>query len=129
VQLQDLTDKSLQVQVYEPQVHDVLWRLVSNAIKFSPETREVELCVYGQEREVFLEIRDRGIGMNVAKVREAIDLFGQLDRDRLEQQGGGLGLAIASRYAAVNKGRLEFQDRVGGGTSVAFVLPILRSCT
>ena len=129
VQLQDLTDKSLQVQVYEPHVHDVLWRLVSNAIKFSPETREVELCVYGQEREVFLEIRDRGIGMNVAKVREAIDLFGQLDRDRLEQQGGGLGLAIASRYAAVNKGRLEFQDRVGGGTSVAFVLPILRSCT
>ena len=53
-------------------------------------------------------------------------VFGQLDRERIEQQGGGLGLAIASRYATINKGRIEFERRAGGGSIVSLVLPILK---
>ncbi|MBX7145589.1 MAG: hybrid sensor histidine kinase/response regulator, partial [Oligoflexia bacterium] len=111
------------VHVYEPHIHDILWRLLSNAVKFSPDKREVELCCYTQESDAVVEVRDRGIGMDIKKVREAIDAFGQIDRDKLEQQGGGLGLAIANRYALINKGRLEFECREGGGTVCSLFLP------
>jgi two-component system sensor histidine kinase/response regulator len=123
IKFDDLTQGESRINVYEPHIHDILWRLVSNAIKFSPDCREVEICVYVQEADLVIEVRDRGIGMDVAKVREAVDVFGQIDRDRLEQQGGGLGLAIASRYAKINHGRLEFENRRDGGTAISLVLP------
>jgi signal transduction histidine kinase len=113
-----------EVAVYEPQVHDVLSRLLSNAAKFSPNQKEIEIYVYAQDQEVVIEVRDRGLGMDLAKVRQAIDVFGQIDREKLEQQGGGLGLAIANRYAAINKGRLDFENRKGGGTTVSLILPL-----
>ncbi len=112
------------VKVYEPQIHDLLNRLLSNAVKFSPENKQIELCVYPQDKEVVIEVRDRGLGMDISKVRQAIDIFGQIDREKLEQQGGGLGLAIANRYASINKGRLEFECREGGGTCASLILPV-----
>lgn len=121
--------ESVFVRVYEPQVHDILNRLVSNAIKFASDRREAEICIYTQDREVVVEVRDRGLGMDVNKVRQAIDVFGQIDREKLEQQGGGLGLAIANRYAVINGGRLEFEAREGGGTCVSLILPITENST
>ena len=111
------------VDLYEPQLMDILDRLVSNSIKFKSKDRTIELRVYTVEDEVTVEVRDRGIGIDPARVKEAIDLFGQLDREKLEQQGGGLGLAIANRYASINQGRLEFENREGGGSTVSIVLP------
>jgi two-component system sensor histidine kinase/response regulator len=111
------------VQIYEPQVLDILERLLSNAKKFKSSDLRIDFVLYSQDGEVVIEVRDHGIGMNVQRVREAIDLFGQIDRDKLEQQGGGLGLAIASRYAAINQGHLDFETRKDGGTTVYLVLP------
>lgn len=112
------------VFIYEPHVHDIIWRLVSNAIKFSPDHNLIELCLYRQEHDYIIEVRDRGIGMDTLKIKEAIDAFGQIDREKLEQQGGGLGLAIANRYAKINKCRLDFESRKDGGTVVSLLLPV-----
>ena len=80
--------------------------------------------MYPCSEEVVVEVRDRGVGIDLERVREAVDIFGQIDRDKLEQQGGGLGLPIASRYASINQGRLEFERRKGGGTTVSLILPM-----
>jgi signal transduction histidine kinase len=111
------------VKVYDMQIFEVLLRLVSNAMKFSTHQKVVELFAYRQESETVIEVRDRGPGIDLMRVEEAIDVFGQLDREKLEQQGGGLGLAIASRYAHLNGARLEFDHRAGGGTVVSLLLP------
>lgn len=106
------------VFVYELQIVEILNRLISNSVKFSAPKSVVELFVYKEEHEIVFEVRDRGIGFNPAKIKEAIEAFGQLNREQLEQQGSGLGLAIASRYAAINKSRLSFHERQGGGAVV-----------
>jgi signal transduction histidine kinase len=120
-----ITDRSngAAVKFYEPQIENILERLINNAIKFSPSNRTVEICAATQADEVVIEVRDRGIGLNPEKMKEAVDVFGQLDRERLEQQGGGLGLAIASRYAAIHGGRLDFERRSEGGSIVSLILP------
>ena len=114
------------IYVYAEQVEDILRRLIHNAMKFSPEKKIIELCTYPLDREVAIEVRDRGIGLDVDKIKEAVDVFGQIDRDKLEQQGGGLGLAIAGRYASMNDGRLEFENREDGGASVSLILPVYK---
>lgn len=115
------------VFVYEAQFHDILKRLVDNARKFTGVRKEVEVAVVPEDDFVRIEVRDRGLGMDIARINEAIDAFGQLDRERLEQQGGGLGLAIASRYAKINRGSLQFELRPEGGTIASLVLPVHKS--
>ena len=112
------------IHIYEPQILDILKRVASNSLKFKSEHREIKIFCYQQESVVIYEIRDRGIGFDPARLKEAIDTFGQLDRDKLEQQGGGLGLAIASKYAKINNAKLEFAARPGGGAVVSLVIPI-----
>ena len=123
LQLDNMCD-GVYVHVYEPFVIDILNRIISNAVKFSVEERLIEVCAYPCSEEVVIEIRDRGMGLNIDRVKEAIDVFGQIDRDKLEQQGGGLGLPIASRYASICKGKLEFENRKDGGAVVSLVLPV-----
>ena len=120
----DHTDGAAHVHVYEPHIQDIIMRVLTNAAKFSPTRKEIEVVIYPQEREVVVEVRDYGIGFDVTKVKEATDIFGQIDRDKLEQQGSGLGLAISNRYAVINKGHLDFEERDGGGSIVCIVLPI-----
>lgn len=116
--------QNLEVWVYEPQIHDVLGRIMDNAVKFSQDKKEIEIVSYLEDGEIIIDVRDRGIGLDLSKMKEATDVFGQIDRDKLEQQGGGLGLAIACRYIAINQGRIEFENRKGGGSIVRIVLPV-----
>lgn len=113
------------LKVYEPHIHDVMGRLFSNCQKFSKDNKTIDLVGYQLDDSVHFEVRDRGIGFDEKRMRDSVDVFGQLDRDKLEQQGGGLGLAIANRYAKLHDGVLEFSERKGGGAIVSLILPIL----
>jgi two-component system sensor histidine kinase/response regulator len=112
------------VKVYEPHIWDILDRLVSNVRKFVAHELIIEFAVRQEGARMIFEVRDRGIGMDTSQVEQATDLFGQIDRDKREQQGTGLGLAIATRYATINGGKLNFESRVGGGTTAALILPL-----
>lgn len=125
IKLHDDTDGA-KVKVVEAHINDCLDRLLSNAVKFSKDDKQIEIASYLVQDEVNIDIKDRGIGLDPDKLDEAIDVFGQINRDKLEQQGGGLGLPIATRYALINKGRLEFEPRNGGGSVVSLVLPVER---
>ncbi len=116
--------KGTKVMVYDVQLFDVIGRVLSNALKFSPDSKLVEIMLYSEDSHGVIEIRDRGLGIDLSRLKEATDIFGQLDRDRLEQQGGGLGLAISSRYLAINKGKIDFERREGGGSIVRLMLPL-----
>lgn len=113
------------VHAVESNILDCLDRLVSNAVKFSEREKHVEIDVTVQEREARFAVKDRGCGIDRAKVDTVFELFSQIDRDMKEQQGGGMGLAIALRYARAHNGRLEMTTREGGGTIVTLVLPVI----
>ena len=116
------------VKVVESNILDCVDRLVSNAVKFSDESKVVELDVVTQGREVRISIKDRGCGIDMTQVEAAFDTFGQINRECKEQQGGGMGLSIAKRYASAHRGRLELRERSGGGSIVTLVLPVVESC-
>lgn len=117
------------VRVVESQILDCLDRLVSNAIKFSEGLKEVEIDLDVEGREARFSVKDRGCGLSADNIEAACEIFTQLDRDVREQQGGGMGLAIARRYATAHNGRLEFAAREGGGAIVTLVLPLVDEAT
>lgn len=121
--------KGARVRVVESHILDCLDRLVSNAIKFSEALKEVEIEVDVEGREARFSVKDRGCGLPPEHIEAACELFTQIDRDAREQQGGGMGLAIARRYATAHQGRLEFGAREGGGAIVTLVLPLVDEAT
>jgi len=103
---------------------DAVYETVSNAFTFSPPGENVTVSgalVQGRYR---IEISDRGSGMKPEQ-RSYIAPFAQFERKNHEQQGLGLGLAIARSTATLAGGDLKLCDGAGGvGLSVIFDLPV-----
>ena len=119
--------RGARIKVVEPQILDCIDRLVSNAEKFSPDNKMIEIELWTSEAEVGISVKDHGCGIDRDKIADACDVFGQIDREHNEQQGSGLGLPIVRSYVTSHEGRLEFHQRQGGGTEVALVLPKVHS--
>lgn len=114
------------VKVYEPQILDSVFRLVQNSVKFSKEVPQIELEYMSLGDEVAFTVKDRGVGFDPEKMKQALVLFTQFDRDKMEQQGSGIGLTIAAHYAHIHGGRVEFESRDLGGAAVHIILPTIQ---
>lgn len=114
----------ISVKVCETQLVESIKRLIDNGIKFSMSPNRVEVKVERTSTEVVISVIDSGPGFDPIKIQEAVGAFSQVDRDRLEQQGGGLGLAIADKLVVLNGGRLKFSLAEGTGGVVSIILPL-----
>jgi signal transduction histidine kinase len=95
----------------------VLGNLMSNAIKFSRPGSSLELEARREDAGVWIELRDRGPGIDPALLQglqSGADLPSRSGTDG--EEGQGLGLALACEHVQRMGGRLEVQPRAGGGT-------------
>jgi signal transduction histidine kinase len=98
--------------------------LVANAAAYTEPGTSVEVVAGTHDGEVFLEVRDRGPGISPADRGRIFDRFVRLEDARREHpEGSGLGLAIVAEVARAHGGRVDVEDREGGGTIFRAVLP------
>ncbi len=96
----------------------ILEELIDNACSYSLPGTPVQVTL--TEDGVFT-IRDEGRGMTPEQT-ERIGAFRQFDRQRFEQQGLGLGLALTLGLVARSKGRLTVESALGEGTAVRLAM-------
>lgn len=111
------------VVVHEAQVVDIVGRLIDNAVKFSDENKEVIIEFKAEPKWGIISVLDRGVGLDPGVIQQNLEMFEQHGREKREQQGGGLGLAISTKLAAINHGYLEFERREEKGSCVRLYLP------
>ncbi|HEY8665633.1 MAG TPA: ATP-binding protein [Tepidisphaeraceae bacterium] len=88
-------------------LHQVLWNLVKNAIKFTPEGGEIAIRSGDADDRVRVEVTDTGIGIEPRILPQIFDAFEQGDTSITRQFGGlGLGLAISKALIVAHKGTL-----------------------
>jgi len=108
----------------------VLTNLVTNAVKYSPAEEPV-LVTIGRTtttdlgETAVIEVSDRGSGIPHEQRERIFEPFERLERD-VDVPGTGLGLAIVRDVVASHGGRVEIQDRLGGGTIIRIELPLLQ---
>ena len=113
------TPADSQIDVYDVQVAHVIQHLLSNAVKFGGSAEPVEISLALCEGEAVLTVRDHGPGMDRKSAERACELFNQLNREVLEQQGAGLGLTISRYFAEINCGKLRFVPPTDGHGLIA----------
>jgi two-component system, sensor histidine kinase and response regulator len=102
-----------------------LAEVISNALTFSPEGATVTITQWKAEGWVWITVVDQGEGIPPEKLEQALENFGQVDRELHEQQGMGLGLPLARKIIEIHKGRMEVHSVVGKGTQVMVGLPAM----
>jgi signal transduction histidine kinase len=100
----------------------VLYNLVSNAIKFSPEGTAIDLTAAGFGRELEIRVADRGPGVPEAAREEIFEEFRQL-ADGESAGGSGLGLSITRKLVELHGGRIWVEATPGGGATFVVRLP------
>ncbi|MFN8360681.1 MAG: two-component regulator propeller domain-containing protein [Candidatus Kapaibacterium sp.] len=105
-------------------IHEILDNLVSNAIKFSPGDKTVEVSVAQVHSMVRLEVRDEGPGMSAEDKKK---LFGRYVRLSAKPTGGehssGLGLSIVKKLVEVMNGQVWCESEIGKGATFIVELP------
>jgi signal transduction histidine kinase len=75
-------------------------------------------------RWVEVSVTDHGVGIAAKELPNLFERFRQIDRDRMEQQGLGLGLAIAREYVQLHGGDISVESTPGQGSTFTIRLPV-----
>jgi len=106
-------------------MQQVVWNLLTNAIKFSPNGGQVSVAIAGDDEWVTIEVQDSGIGIEPEFLPHVFDRFRQADGSTTRRFGGlGLGLSIVSRLTELHDGTITAaSDGLGTGAKFVVRLP------
>ena len=104
-------------------LRQIILNLVGNAVKFTEEG-EVEIVVTGDEEELYIEVKDTGIGISEKRLQSIFAPFTQGEGDTARRYGGtGLGLSISRQLAELLGGTIDVQSIAGEGSTFRLTLP------
>ena len=103
-------------------LNQVWINIIQNAIKFSPEHRDIEIRVF-REGNAIVEIQDHGCGMTEEAQKRIFDKFYQADKSR-RQEGVGLGLSLVKRIVDMMGGKITVHSQVDEGSTFRVELPV-----
>ena len=106
-----LDDQAGPVEGDSDRLRQIVWNLVSNAIKFTPDRGQVRVKLERVENYVEISVRDTGFGIAPDFLPFVFDRFRQGDGSSARRQGGlGLGLAIVRRLTEMHGGSVQAQS-------------------
>jgi PAS domain S-box-containing protein len=113
------------VYIDRDRVHQVITNLVSNAIKFSPDSGVVTIDIEpAATNRVRVSVRDQGPGIAARDLPRLFKKFSQLDSStRRTKMGSGLGLVISKSIVDAHGGRIWVESQVGQGSAFIVELP------
>jgi len=103
----------------------VLWNLLDNAVKYSPEGSTIRVDLAPAGRRVTIAVRDQGAGISRAEQKRIFQKFvrGAAAKER-SVQGTGVGLAVARRIVRAHGGDITVESEPGRGSTFTVSLPV-----
>jgi two-component system CheB/CheR fusion protein len=105
-------------------LQQVMWNILKNASKFSPEEGEIRVATWNEEQRILVSFSDHGIGIAPGALALIFDPFHQENLEVTRQFGGlGLGLAIARATIGAHGGSLRAES-AGRGAGATFIVEL-----
>jgi PAS domain S-box-containing protein len=123
--LSQSVNRSLFVRADATRLKQVLFNLVGNAVKFTPEGGLIRLAAVAQGDQASIEVSDSGPGIPIDEQQRVFEPFYLLRSPGEVKEGTGLGLAISQRLVELHGSQLQLQSELGKGSCFHFSLPVV----
>ena len=113
------------IRVDRDAIGQAILNLLSNAMKYSGESRQIDLRVQKRTGHAVIEVNDRGIGIPAAEQKRIFEKFYRVPSAENERiPGTGLGLALVSHIVKAHDGHVELRSAPGEGSTFSIHLPL-----
>jgi PAS domain S-box-containing protein len=107
-----------------PKMVQLLTNLVSNAIKYSPESSEVKIRVRETDYDIVVSVIDKGLGIPEESLSMLFTKFYRVDNTDHRKVGGtGLGLVICKEIVDAHEGTIGVKSKFNEGSEFYFTIP------
>ena len=118
-------DLPASIEADQALLHQGVYNLVENAIKYTPNGGQVQVRVRATDKELVFEVKDDGIGISPSDLPRLFEKFYRgKQRDARSQHGSGLGLAIVRSIAERHGGKVWVESELGKGSVFFLLVPV-----
>jgi signal transduction histidine kinase len=115
--------EDITVTADERRVRQVVFNLLSNALKFTPADGRVDLSARLRDSQVEIAVTDTGPGIPTEELETIFEEYEQTETGK-QAEGTGLGLPLSRKLVELHGGRLWAESQPGHGSTFRFTLPI-----
>jgi signal transduction histidine kinase len=110
----------------ERRIKQLLYNLLSNALKFTPEGGEIRVTAERREDQLRLSVSDTGIGIAADQHEKIFESFYQVNSTLTKNAAGtGLGLAVVRKIVELHQGTVHVESEPGAGSTFVVTVPML----
>lgn len=119
------TEAALPVWFDSDKMENVVFNLLSNAFKYTPDNGEIQVRLYKKGQSVFFQVKDSGVGI---KAEWQEDIFRRFNDKRsvsfANVKSSGIGLAICRQLVELHYGNIQVRSEEGKGATFTVELPL-----
>ena len=120
---------SLEMAFDEDKLSKIMFNLLSNAFKFTPDNGRVDVAIERSKnnpKELTIRVADTGVGISDADKKRIFDRFYQVSNtaDTRHAAGSGIGLSLVKDFVEMHGGTICVVDNIGSGSVFIIQLPI-----
>lgn len=120
-------EEDFEVYADYQKIQQILYNLVNNAIKYSPENDEVEIIAEKSKKMFRLKVHDNGIGIDKKYHGKIFAKFVQLDSAYTKKESStGLGLTITKELTELHGGKISIVSEVNNGSTFIVEIPLIQ---
>lgn len=105
-------------------LEQVIYNFLSNAVKYSPEGKEIIVTSEVNNENIIVSVQDFGIGIKRENLAKIFDRYYRVDNTIMKFDGLGLGLFISSEIIKRHNGSFWIESELGEGATFYFILPL-----
>jgi signal transduction histidine kinase len=118
-------DARISVNADYDRLQQVITNLLTNAIKYSPASKEIEVQVSTKNDELIVAVIDHGIGIHQIHLPHIFEKFYREEVNTITFPGLGIGLFISAEIIQMHNGRIWAKSIPGKGSEFYFAIPLI----
>ena len=119
------SEEKITVRADNDMLKTIIRNFLSNAVKFTPEGKDVEVFYKREGDFARISVRDQGVGIDADRV-ETIFRKGETTYGTGGEEGSGLGLQLCQDFARKNGGEAYVESVPGEGSTFSFTVPLYK---
>ncbi len=117
-------DVPIYIEADEQMLRQVIWHLVTNAVKYTPSGGSVFVSLAVKEGKATLDVEDTGSGISKLELNRIFDPYYRGKQHETTTQGKGLGLSAVKQLVEAHDGTIEVESQVDLGSRFTVTLPM-----